>query len=490
MKKRNMILAAGALSLAGILALPVLSCAQSGGGVYQTGPTMNKTRISPYMTTLSDGRVVIFGGREYNFVSCAYADIYNPTTNSFTEVAMNTPRDMGSVVKLSNGKYFIAGGSHDLGVAPGYNTTEIFDPVANTFTPAATMNYSRCVNTAALLSNGKVLVVGAWYNTPGATYSEVYDPVANTFTNTGAMVTPRANALVLPANDGTAYVLGGYGSYGSPSTMTAVEYYSSADNSFHSVGSEIFPSDPGWIVTMGAGQCSPQDDYKLSDGKYLFYAYRNSPYEVALITFDPATKNFAKLATSSAIKNTYTDGGFFDVVLDKTSGTAYLLGIDSGTDNKIALVGVNVASGTVYYPNNTFSLPASEYLYPNMAFVPSSGKILMVGVSSTTGDYFHATNKTYLITPQFTAGVGDVANELGVTCYPNPAYNTVNFSIDNKLNGNIHVNIYDMTGRMVSSNTFDPSAHITVSVEGYPKGMYFYEIMNNGTVSRDKFIKE
>jgi hypothetical protein len=64
----------------------------------------------------SNGKIISFGGRENGFVSCAYADIYDPSTNSFSEMPMNFTHDFAAVAKLSDGRYFIAGGGQDWGV--------------------------------------------------------------------------------------------------------------------------------------------------------------------------------------------------------------------------------------------------------------------------------------------------------------------------------------------------------------------------------------
>ena len=479
--------------LSGLSLLPATSQAQTGGGIFTAGPAMNRQRIDPIMTTLDDGRIATFGGREFNFVSCSYADLYNPSTNTFTEISMLHPHDMASVVKLGNGKYFIIGGSMDLGVAPGYATTEIFDPATNTFTDAGTMDYSRCWVSAALMANGKVLIAGAWYNTSGATYGDVYDASANIFTATNAMNEPRANPLILPTNDTGAMVLGGWDTYGSMN-FTSVEYYSYADNSFHSISSDIIPTDPGWLVSGAPFQRSPSADYRMTNGKYLVLASRTESYtEFALLTFDPATKVFSKITTSTPIKDTCTDGGFYDVVLDKATNYAYLLGVDSGSDPlKISLTMVDLSSGMVYHPGSTFTMPEAEYLFPNMAFIPSNGNILLEGVSSTSSDYYHATNKTYIITPAISQGVKDLSADLvSISLYPDPATDALNLRFEKNAPENVGVKIYDVAGRvLIATDIRVPAGVISVPIGQLCAGMYICEVSSNGQVTRNKFLKK
>lgn len=473
--------------------IPATSSAQSGGAIFTVGPVMHRLRIDPNMTTMDDGRIATFGGREYNFVSCAYADLYDPGTNTFTEVAMNNPHDMSSVVKLSSGKYMLVGGSMDLGVAPGYATTETFNPATNTFSATANMNYARCWMGATQLANGKVLVAGAWYNTPGATYGDVYDTATNTFTLTAAMNQPRANPMVLPTNDTGAMVFGGWPSYGG-TNYTSVEYYSYADNSFHPVSSEILTSDPGWLVSGTPYQRSSSADFRMGDGKYLLLANRSTPTnDFALLTFDPATKAFARIATSSPLMDAATDGGFYDIVLDKTNNYAYLLGVDSGSDPlKLSLVAVDLATGTVYHSGTSYTLPASEYLYPNMAFIPSNGKILLEGISTSNSDYYHATDKTYLLTPTPSLSIETMrSKETGILVYPNPVDDRLNLRFNQETSAAISVHIYDLTGRILITGNYATSGSMTtIPTTQLASGLYICEVTCNGMNQRYKILKQ
>ena len=74
---------------------------------------------------LDDGRQIVFGGRESGFISCSYADVFNYESNSFTAFEMNYPRDAAAVVKMNDGRFFLAGGGYDYGIAPGYQDAEV-----------------------------------------------------------------------------------------------------------------------------------------------------------------------------------------------------------------------------------------------------------------------------------------------------------------------------------------------------------------------------
>lgn len=421
--------------------------AQTGGAIFTPGPTMMKAKIFPTSTLLDNGNVISFSGREYNFVSCQYSDLYSTAGNVFTETQMNFPHDASATAKLSDGRYYLLGGGENLGIAPGYATTEMYDQGTGTFTAKANMTMSRMQHAAVQLVNGKVLVVGAWYNNPGAQYGELYDTTTNSFTPAGALNDPRAQPVVFPTTDGGAIVTGGWPSYGG-AVKTTVEYYSAATNSFTTQSAELIPADPGWVPMMSFTRLV--SDSKMSNGKYLMMANRNiTTPEYAILEFDPATKLFTKLTTSSPLRDSLTDGGFADFVLNKNDNMAYLIGFDSGYDpQRVCVVTVNLATGDVYHPTTTYTLPSAEYFYAAYTYIPSIGKILVMGINGGNTSYFTGTNKTYLLTPQITVGTTNLTrNNLDVRCYPNPAFDKLNVSFNSLSADNYTVELSDMLGR-------------------------------------------
>ena len=93
---------------------------------------------------------------------------------------MNEARFSATATLLPNGKVLISGGTQDGNV--GLSSTELYDPVTNTFaasTSTPTMNQKRFAATATLLPDGKALIAGGVSFDVGAFSStELYDPVA------------------------------------------------------------------------------------------------------------------------------------------------------------------------------------------------------------------------------------------------------------------------------------------------------------------------
>jgi hypothetical protein len=99
--------------------------------------------------------------------------------------SMSVPRQLASATLISgcncpaDGKVLVVGGVID-GNTLATNTADLYDPTTGTFTPTGNMNIARGGHAAALLSGGKILIVGA-FDSPGPFDAEVYDPVAGTF---------------------------------------------------------------------------------------------------------------------------------------------------------------------------------------------------------------------------------------------------------------------------------------------------------------------
>lgn len=267
----------------------------------QPGPDMNTARMGHYITELPDGRVVVLGGRGNGFVSLNSIEIWHPETNLFGLVSAPYTFDFGALVRLTDGRYLMAGGAANLGVAPGYNTAQIFDPANNTvISTGTTMTKRRTMCRGALLANGKVLIVGGWYDNNSATYGEIYDPANRTYTVTGSLRTPRALPIVLPTTDGKAVIAGGMGVFGSPSFLESVELYDPGQNVFTALAATVFAGEAGWALRTDLDR--PIDDFQTADGRYVFLASRttNSLTEVVLALFDPATRQFTKRAMQPA----------------------------------------------------------------------------------------------------------------------------------------------------------------------------------------------
>lgn len=169
-----------------------------------------------------DRKTLVIGGARGQLlaqVATATTEIYSPLTDDFAYgPQMATPRSMHTMTLLQNGHYLLAGGVDDFNNPQ--SSCEIYDPIADTFTLVASMSSPRMGHTATLLSDGRVFISGgldALTVTPtqlsairdAVDSTEIYDPVADTWTTATPMSVPRAAHLALHRPDGKILLCGG-----------------------------------------------------------------------------------------------------------------------------------------------------------------------------------------------------------------------------------------------------------------------------------------
>ena len=166
-----------------------------------TGPMLTSRRIHT-LTTLADGRVLAVGGGHGHpsvkpFI-LASAEIYDPATGTWTETgSLHQSRCLHSATLLPDGRVLVAGGATDQPPLPAQivtTTAEIYDPATGQWTPAAPMLHPRASFSAVLLPDGHVMAVSGLVETggdlAGLTFCETYDPTAGTWTPTDPIGTP------------------------------------------------------------------------------------------------------------------------------------------------------------------------------------------------------------------------------------------------------------------------------------------------------------
>jgi hypothetical protein len=159
------LLRSGKVLIAGGLGSGALDTAELFDPVSQTfhqpgGPhhTMWAHRALHTATPLVDGTVLLTGGIDENGASLASAEIYDPASDNFLQVAaMNIPRREHTATLLANGSVLIAGGA---GNSVNHPPAELFDPRSRTFSPSAVLNPARFGHAAARLADGRVLITG------------------------------------------------------------------------------------------------------------------------------------------------------------------------------------------------------------------------------------------------------------------------------------------------------------------------------------------
>jgi len=231
-------------------------------GTWADGGQLVEARAGHTATALGDGRVLITGGTASYGVTFG-VEIYDPTTSRSTYAGdMYVPRVNHAAAELKGGLILIVGGSD--GTSP-LLIAEVFDPATGrSENIATTLSGPRMRATATTLLDGHVLIAGGNNGQQDLKTAELYDVAAQTFFDTGSMKAARSGhvAILLPNNN---QVLIAGGTIAGQPTASA-ELYSDWTDGFSdaptpmaaarngAVGGGLLPYDLGFIVGGGAQQ--------------------------------------------------------------------------------------------------------------------------------------------------------------------------------------------------------------------------------------------
>ncbi len=286
----------------------------AGPYVWVPGTSMLDPERSSSVTTLANADVLVAGGENIIDDTVNTAELYDPSTGSFTPTgSLSVSREYQAVARLPDGSVLVAGGLTD----NQYNesilsSAEIYDPSTRTWSPTASMLVAGEGLTANLLDNGLVLVTGfsgsdpELYNPVTASWSDtgpvpftggqavvlqndmvlvtggpngasaLYDPTSNTWSSTGSMITPQYGATATQLTDGDVLVVGGFGTNGS-GPLTTAQLYDPTTGVWSTTGS--LPSGrqgqsavllPSGSVLVAGGCSSSCQSSPATDATYLY----------------------------------------------------------------------------------------------------------------------------------------------------------------------------------------------------------------------------
>lgn len=228
------------LGLALLAAATVVGCAErrapealrSSAAAWTPVGSMVRARDLFAMVRLADGRVLAQGGYTDQGNYTGSAEIFDPATNKWSDVASAayTRHDQG-IALLASGKVLVASGI-ETGFFP-----EVYDPAANTWSKLTVAQPGPQFNTSAtLLGNGQVLIAGGggyddagvWTATSAA---EVYDPGSNTLTASGTLRAARDGHGVAVLPNGEVLIFGGQ-TYVPTRALSSTETYNTSSFTF------------------------------------------------------------------------------------------------------------------------------------------------------------------------------------------------------------------------------------------------------------------
>jgi hypothetical protein len=199
------------------------------GNTWQAGPAMSVARYHAEAATLNDARILVTGGSDSGG-ALSSAEYYDETTNSWTYAgSMSTARANHTATMLANGDVLVAGGNAtgDSYGVDAIGTTEIYSPVANSWSTGCAMSTPTYLHTATRLLSGFVLISGGSMGTVSTSRSELVNTDPTDCRPTTNMASIRHSHVAALLNDGRVLAAGGYDYVSSQYTA---EIYTPDDN--------------------------------------------------------------------------------------------------------------------------------------------------------------------------------------------------------------------------------------------------------------------
>jgi polyhydroxybutyrate depolymerase len=133
------------------------------------------------------------------------------------------------------------------------------------------------------------------------------------------------------------------------------------------------------------------------------------------------------------------------------------------------------------------SLHVIHYVYPNGAYGSDvefykviNGQHQWLGPTGEDINYAQAIwtfFSRYKWDPQYATGIAEVKSTT-VSIYPNPATNQINIQLESSSGKRIVITMYDMTGRVVYTET--GSGNLSINTANVSRGMYTVDVIADG----------
>jgi N-acetylneuraminic acid mutarotase len=265
-------------------------------GTWSVTASMTTVRTDATATLLPNGDVLVAGGccqpgNPYRGLTSA--ELYHPATRTWsTTGSLNVARSGDTATLLEDGDVLVAGGACN-GTAYGCDagsflsnlkSAELYHPATGIWTKTGTMHAGREFQTATLLPNGEVLVVGGFNSCDDDFCSdlntaELYDPVTGKWLHTGSMRGAREQQTATLLADGDVLVAGGLnqgGFSGFAATYASAELYNPLFGKWSPTGSmnqaragqTATLVEGGWVLLTGGGT-STSEVYQPTSGIWV-----------------------------------------------------------------------------------------------------------------------------------------------------------------------------------------------------------------------------
>jgi N-acetylneuraminic acid mutarotase len=257
-------------------------------------------REAPGVVGLRDGRALVTGGEtgenEGN-ISYSSTYVFDPARQSWTRSGLlNSARSNPTAVLLADGRVFVAGGRYTDQTHPPriLRSSELWDPKGGTWSRTGDLAHPRIGASAAVLDDGRVVVVGGVESSEAAPFeqasAEVYDPRSGRWSPAGSLAIARSGFSLVALSDGGALVAGGFGGASDGGRLKTVERFDPRSGTWSAGESLPSPVAGASGVRLADGRVllaggSVRDPQMTDDTTGAFVSGLTDEVEL----FDPAT---------------------------------------------------------------------------------------------------------------------------------------------------------------------------------------------------------
>ena len=186
--------------------------------MWQTLDPMRQSATQRWLVPLDDGRILAAGG----FINepgmwrwSSEVEIYDPDTNKWTLTeSMNASAHTQAIVLLDSRVLATGGLFTQSAATDSSSNSETYDPDTGEWKVSGAMSQRRSGHTLTLLPDGRVLAVGGLEPQDDGDYTihsttEIFDPVTNTWSPGPELSHPRASHSATLMPDGSVLIAGG-----------------------------------------------------------------------------------------------------------------------------------------------------------------------------------------------------------------------------------------------------------------------------------------
>jgi len=275
--------------------------------------------------------------------------------------SLNTGRNGQTATLLNNGTVLVVGGYDMNGHALA--SAELYNPSTGTFAATGSLNIARTNDSATLLDNGSVLIVGGFDSNGNLLSSaETYSPATGVFTLTaGTLAAARANHTATLLGNGTVLIAGSADSSGN--VLASAEIYNPTTGTFNPTGN-LNSARGLHTATL------------LNDGTVLISGGGgNSGVLASAELYNPATNSFA--ATGNLIT-----GRFQHTATLLNNGMVLVAGGTDTSDNVLASAELYNPATMTFTPTGSMNTARGDHA----ATLLTDGVVLVEGGFTNTAD--------------------------------------------------------------------------------------------------------